>query len=205
MKLRSVSAKGGKLNIYADDIFIMNVSSSVWYSSGYSDGDEIDDDGIEEFKRMVGGRLAYAGAVRILTLRAHSEKELRDKLSKKYPPESCDFAVERCRELGFVDDEDFAERYASELYEKKHYGVDRIRKELMIKGVNRELIDEAVGGLDIDEISCIIDIIEKKYKNCLSDKKGLRRVYAGCQRLGYSYSQIRKAIEQMIGENSDEY
>ena len=95
MKLRSVSAKGGKLNIYADNIFIMNVSSSVWYSSGYSDGDEIDDDGIEEFKRMVGGRLAYAGAVRILTLRDHSEKELRDKLSKKYPPESCDFAVER--------------------------------------------------------------------------------------------------------------
>ncbi len=205
MKLRSVSAKGGKLNIYADDTFIMNVSSSVWYTSGYSDGDEIDNDGIDEFKKMVGGRLAYSGAVRILTLRAHSEKELRDKLLRKYPPESCDFAIEKCRELGFIDDADFAERYALELYEKKRYGADRIKKELLIKGVDRDVIDGAVGGLDIDEISCIIDIIEKKYMDCLSDEKGLRRLYAGCQRLGYSYSQIRKATEQMNGENTYEY
>lgn len=205
MKLRSVSAKGGKLSIYADDIFIMNVNASVWYTSGYSDGCEIDGDGIAEFKRMAGGRIAYAGAVRILTLRAHSEKELRDKLLKKYPPESCDYAIEKCRELGFVDDRDFAERYASELYEKKRYGLDRIRKELSLKGIDRELIEEAVGGLDIDEISCIIDIIKKKYSNCLSDEKGLRRLYSGCQRLGYSFSEIRKAIEQMNGENTDEY
>ena len=58
-----------------------------------------------------------------------------------------------------------------------------------------------VSSLDAQKLN----IIEKKYKNCLSDEKGLRRVYAGCQRLGYSYSQIRKAIEQMNGENADEY
>jgi len=205
MKLRSESAKGGKLDIYADGEFIMNVTAQMWYTSGFSDGDEVTYDDIERFKSIVGGRLAYAGAVRILTLRAHSEYELREKLLKKYPPESCDEAIERCRELGFIDDEDFANRYALELYEKKHYGAERIKNELKQKGVDGELIESAVESLDIDPVSCIIEVIGKKYAGCLNDEKGLRRIYAGCQRLGYSYYDIKKAIGQMNGENKNEY
>lgn len=205
MILKSVSAKGGKLDIYADEEFVINLSPQIWYTSGYSDGDEVNDDDIRNLKEIVGGRLAYAAAVRILTLRANSEHELREKLLKKYPPEACDDAIERCRELGFVDDEDFAGRYALELYEKKHYGADRIKAELKLKGIAGELISNAVEGLDIDPVSCIIEIIGKKYSGCLSDEKGLRRIYAGCQRLGYSYYDIKKAVGQMNGENENEY
>lgn len=207
MILKAVpTQKGSRFNLYADDEYIMTVDSSVWYTCGHSDGEEIDSQELTELKTLVGSRLAYSQALRILTLRAHSEKELRDKLAKKHDEESIDFAVQRCYELGFLDDSDFAVRYASELYEKKHFAPSRIRQELRIKGISEDFINIALETLDINPIPCIIDLIESKYADSMSDEKGRRRVIAALQRLGYGWSDIRKAVSNFTtGDEYDEY
>ena len=194
MIIKIEPAKGGKLSLYADDEYVMTVDPDTWYSLDYSDGCEIDDEEFENLKFLIDSRKAYAQALRFLTLRAHSADELYKKLIKKHMPQCAEFAVEKCRELGFIDDEDFAERYANELAYKKRYGPSRIKNELFSKGIDREIIENVINSIDFDFSQCIIDTIEKKYASCLDDEKGRRRMIAGLMRLGYNYSDIKSAL-----------
>ena len=207
MIITTEPSKGGKLAVYIDGEYLLTVDPDTWYSLDYSNGDEITPEELEKFRFIVSSRLAYAQALRFLTLRAHSASELYKKIIKKHSPEAAEFAVGRCRELGFIDDADFAERYAQELAEKKHYGASRIRNELFLKGIDREIIDNTLSSLEFDTENAIIGIIEKKYSGCLSDEKGRRRMIAGLVRLGYSYSDIKSALSELnLSEDlHDEY
>ncbi len=205
MKLTTEPGKSGKIYLYTDGEYRMSMDADTWYSLSYRDGDEIDEEELTELKNLVSSRLAYAQALRFLTLRSHSAQELYGKLLKKHSPESAEYAVEKCRELGFIDDEDFAERYARELAEKKHHGPARIKTELLNKGIDKEIISNVLETLDIDFSSCIIDVIEKKYYNCLSDKKGRDKTVAALMRLGYSYSMIKEALSEYKLSEDGEY
>ncbi|MBR3869333.1 MAG: regulatory protein RecX [Clostridia bacterium] len=194
MIIKIEPAKGGKLSLFADDEYVMTVDPDTWYSLDYSDGCEIDEEEFEKLKFLIESRKAYAQALRFLTLRAHSADELYKKLIKKHSPECSAYAIEKCRELGFIDDEDFAIRYANELVNRKKYGLSRIRSELYLKGIDREITENVINSLDIDFSQSIIEIIEKKYADCLNDEKGRRRMIAGLMRLGYNYSDIKTAL-----------
>lgn len=207
MILQSEPAKGGKIALYLDGEYRMTVDPDTWYSLSYTDGCEIGDDEWQELTFTVSSRQAYAQALRFLTLRAHSAEELYQKLLKKHSPESAAFAVARCRELGFIDDVDFASRYALELAERKHYGPSRIRQELYAKGIDRELIDETVSQLDFDYAQSVRDMVEKKYRDCLDSEKGRRKMTAGLMRLGFSYADIKTALAdyEIPEDGTDEY
>lgn len=194
MTINIEPAKGGKLSLLCDGEYVLTVDPDTWYSLDYTNGCEIDDEEFEKLRFLIQSRKAYAQALRFLTLRAHSAKELFTKLSKKHTPECCEYAVEKCRELGFIDDDDFALRYAQELYERKNYGPSRIRTELFAKGIDRETADNALSQIDFDCNDAIINIIEKKYSSCLGDEKGMKRMIAGLMRAGYSYGDIRAAL-----------
>ena len=207
MVLKIEPAKGSKLSLLADDEFVMTVDADTWYSLDYSNGCEVSDEEFEQLKFIITSRKAYSQALRFLTLRAHSADELYKKLIKKHTPESSHYVVEKCRELGFIDDEEFALRYAEELINKKKYGLSRVKSELISKGIDREIIENVLPQLVTDTSSAIIEIVEKKYSSCLSDEKGKRRMTAGLIRLGYSYGEIREALSEYITEeeNYDEY
>lgn len=194
MIIKTEVTKMGRISVFADDEYVMSVDLDIWYSLDYTDGCEIDDNELDEIKTLVNSRLAYAQALRFLTLRAHSADELYKKLLKKHSPSCARFAVDKCRELNFIDDEDFAVRFANELAQKKKYGEARIRQELHLKGIDSEITDNVINNLNIDYTVSIIDVIEKKYSGCLNDEKGRRRMIAGLTRLGFSYSDIKSAL-----------
>lgn len=207
MILNTEVTKGGRISVYADGEYIMSVNPDIWYSLDYTDGSDIDENELEEIKTLVNSRLAYSQALRFLTLRAHSSDELYKKLIKKHSSGCARFAVEKCRDLGFIDDEDFAVRYANELAQKKRFGISRIRRELQLKGIENDVIDNVIHRLDTDFSSSIIDVVEKKYSDCLNDEKGRRRMIAGLIRLGYSYSDIKSALDdyELPEDDQNEY
>ena len=112
------------------------------------------------------------------------------------------YTKKRMEELGLVDDEKFARRYAEELIYTKHLSVRGARYKLTEKGIDKELADEILEELDPDPREHIQIIIERKYKNALSDEKGKRRCIAALQRMGYSWSDINAVIGEYF---EDEY
>ena len=58
-------------------------------------------------------------------------------------------------------------------------------------------------SLDKEEYNRIILLLNTKYKSKLSDEKNINRTINALLRMGYSYSDIRKALGQVQCESAD--
>ena len=84
-------------------------------------------------------------AFRLLALRAHSEKELRAKLHEGGFAEGVIAGViEKCRELGYLNDGEFARQRARELAVNRLLGDRRIVLDLREKGIPEALSRQAI-------------------------------------------------------------
>lgn len=206
MKITAKKGKGTKIHISIDGEYLLTVDEDFWFSSGYVSGDEIDDGDLAAFKEAAGSRLAFNSAMFSLDMRDHSEKEIRQKLSRKYDAHSVDTAVEKLVDLGLVNDRRYAELLTRELFERKKYGKNRVRSELFRKGIDSDIVNEVLEAYEEenepDNVEKIVDIIRKKYYNKLIDEKSRQKVVAALVRLGYSFSDIRQAMREF---SSDEF
>ena len=198
MKLSIKEGKAYKIHIYVDEEYRATVDSDYWYSEKYRNYKEINDEELTELLDAVSFRRAYNKGLDLLSRRPHGTKELIKKLCEKgHEKESAEKACDRLLELGLLNDEEFARILANELYERKGYGVKRIKQELAFRGIDREIAENAIESLDIDTQTRIILVIEKKYISKINDEKGRKRAIDGLLRLGYSYSDIKSALNSI--------
>ena len=198
MKLSIKEGKANKIHIYVDEEYRATVDSDYWYSEKYRNYKEINDEELTELLDAVSFRRAYNKGLDFLSRRPFGTKELIKKLCEKgHEKEAAQKACERLIELGLLNDEEFAGILANELYERKGYGVKRIKQELAFRGIDREIAENAIESLDIDTQTRIILVIEKKYISKINDEKGRKRAIDGLLRLGYSYSDIKSALNSI--------
>lgn len=198
MKLSIKEGKANKIHIYVDDEYRATVDSDYWYSEKYRNYKEINEEELTELLDAVSFRRAYNKGLDLLSRRPHGTKELVKKLCEKgHEKESAEKACDRLLELGLLNDEEFARMLANELYERKGYGIKRIKQELVFRGIEREIAENAIESLDIDTQTRIILVIKKKYLNKINDEKGIKRAVDGLMRLGYSYSDIKNALNSI--------
>ena len=198
MKLSIKEGKANKIHIYVDDEYRATVDSDYWYSEKYRNYKEINEEELTELLDAVSFRRAYNKGLDLLSRRPHGTKELVKKLCEKgHEKESAEKACDRLLELGLLNDEEFARMLANELYERKGYGIKRIKQELVFRGIEREIAENAIESLDIDTQTRIILVIKKKYLNKINDEKGRKRAVDGLMRLGYSYSDIKNALNSI--------
>lgn len=206
IKITAEPGKNGKTNVFADGEFEFSIESSIWYELGVLNESEISEEEFSKIKLSSEKRKAYDKALRLLTNRACSEKELYNKLILKFSPEASDYAINKCKELGFLDDREFSEKYARQLMKNKKYAPKRIKQELYNKGVKREIVEDALNNLDFDAKNSIKEIIDKKYADSVHDEKGLKRTAAALVRMGYGFSDIKSSLKEYLnGEENYEY
>jgi regulatory protein len=84
-------------------------------------------------------------ALRMLARRPYSLGEMRRALERKFPDsDQVRTAISRLRELHYLDDQKFAEQYASSLVRNRAFGRGRIRRELKAKLVDYRQIEPAL-------------------------------------------------------------
>lgn len=186
--------------LYIDGEFVMNLDTRTLIENRFDVGREIDDDDLHEIINLSNERRAKEKALWLISYRDHSKKELTDKIKRTCDEESAEKAVERMEELGLVNDRVFAERYARKLLFTKHMSKTAASYELALKGIDRELADEILDSIDVDEREQIREVIEKKYRN-ISDEKIKRRAFSALQRLGYRFDDIRAVLEEYTEED----
>ncbi len=205
MKISVKPGKQDKIHIFIDDEYRLTVDDRFWFSERWHKLTEIDCAELAALEEAVGSRRAFNSALDLLSRRDHGKKELYRKLLQKYPKEAAEAAVEKAEESGFLDDERFAANYAEELYTRKGYGARRILRALLEKGIAHEIAENAVESLDKEDENRIIILLQKKYRSCLADEKGRRRAVNGLLRMGYGYTEIRKALEKIDLETEESY
>ena len=199
MKLTYKKGKGDKIHISIDGEYALTVDEMYFASLYLKDGQEISEQEYAELEKTVNIRRAYNCAVSLLSRRDHSKKELMRKLKEKGYSKGAEAAVEKLANSGYVDDERFCRLYASELIRLKGYGRKRVEQELYLKGVDREIISGVLDEISFDTYR-LSDIIKRKYLAKMTDEKGRQKAFNALLRLGYSYSEIRDALENMQEE-----
>lgn len=206
MKLSVKPGKADKIHIYIDGEYRLTCDSNFWYSEKWHKITEINDEELALLESSVNSRRAFLKGSRLIDRRAHSKSEIITKLSKDFPKEAAQSAADRLEELKLIDDEQFARIYAEELSERKKYAPKRILLELRKKGIDSEIAKNAVNSLDKEDFNRIILLLNSKYQNKLSDEKSINRTKNALLRMGYSYTDIRKALEQVLEEDfGDDY
>lgn len=186
--------------LYIDGEFVMNLDTQTLIENRFDVGREIDDDDLHRIIILSNEKRAKEKALWLISYRDHSKKELTEKIKRTSDEQSAEKAVERMEELGLVNDAEFAKRYARKLIFSKHMSKTAASFELSRKGIDRELCEEILNDIDVDERQQIREVIDKKYKN-ISDEKIRRRAFSALQRLGYGFGDIRAVFEEYIEED----
>lgn len=139
---------------------------------------------------------AFDTAVYYITFKDRTVKELCEKLADKgYSSEEIKDSIERLCEYGYLNDANYALSYMKANSAKK--GFNRIRVELVKKGVDRDVISEVSEEICFNEVDAIFDMLNRRYSRIdFSDEKEVRRMYGFFVRRGFKYENITKAVDE---------
>ena len=141
-------------------------------------------------------------ALRLLEKRDYSRKMLLDKLTEKGVSEEeaaqvCDWLCD----IGAVNDERYAELVVRH-YAAKGYGERRLREELYRRGIARELWEAAMAELPETD-DAVYRLLAQKLRGTEHAREDLQRAQNALLRRGYSWEEIRGAMERYLSENED--
>jgi regulatory protein len=88
---------------------------------------------------------AYEKALRLLTVRSRTRKELKQRLvAERFSDKVAEQVLERLVANGLIDDKKFAVDRARAMGKGKGWGPRKLRSDLLKKGIEGEAIDEAI-------------------------------------------------------------
>lgn len=139
---------------------------------------------------------AYINALNLLSRRPRSELELRQYLSRRsYPDSTIAKTLQRLASLGYVDDAGFARQWVANRRNFRQASSLKIRFELRQKGINDQLIAEALGETAASDEQAIKQLIAKKLRS--SAKPTYQQLMAFLLRRGYHYSTVKQALKDL--------
>lgn len=166
-------------------------------------GREMDPAAVSELKSASLRALARERALEYLSRRPMSCAELKKKLIEKGEDEDvAEYCVGWLSEHGLIDDESYAAAVARH-YAAKGYGPGRVRTELSRRGIARELWDGALDAMPEN-----VDKLDRFISSRLhdpDDRDEVRRVSQALFRRGYSWDEIRRALERHRASADDFY
>ena len=198
MIISSQKGRGTKIHLLIDGEYKITTDIEFWSINSVADGTDLSEEEWEELVSAVNYRKAFNKCADYLSRRSHSEKELLDKVIKGgVDRESAVKAIERFKELGYINDRDFAFEYTEYLLNSKRYSLNRVKQELFYKGISKDIISEAIDGIETDQAQTVINIINKSYVRKLNEEGGREKVITALMRRGFSYSDIKEAFNRL--------
>lgn len=141
---------------------------------------------------------AFRSAIRLLTRRDHTEKELFYKLIQRgLKSDTIDSALKRCRDLGYLDDAKTAIMMAEHMASRGN-GPLKIRRTLGQKGVDEAFIEKALTrcGNEDDQVESAITTLKRirfRLNRETDPQKRRTKAYRFLTGRGFSSEVIKRA------------
>jgi len=186
------------------------LSVEIFMKSGLRKNDEISED---RFLFLVRENRIFhikQRAFRYLGRRLHSKSELKVKLLQKgYESELIGEVLTELENKDYLDDAEFAKAFAGEKIKSKQWGEKKLRAELIKKGINSDIISNALKNVISDEVNFnnASKAAEKKYislKNKNLEVANIRnKLFAFLNSRGFDYDIIKKVCENIMDKSQD--
>ncbi len=147
-------------------------------------------------------RRARERAMYLLDYRDYSYTDLVKKLMDNYEEDICFEVADKLAELGFVNDRRYAEALAVRLCETKLYGTYRAIPYMREKGIPMALIKQSLEPYEESAPERAAELARKKYLKYYDpdDRALMQKLKNALARQGYSFSEIRAAVELLAEE-----
>lgn len=181
------------------------VPADVVAGLGLSEGTSLTGEAIARLDAAAEEEGAVRSALRSLERRAHGSRELARKLERKgHSSLAVAAAIARLDRLGLLDDFAFARTYI-EARASRGRGPERLRHDLALLGIDRDVIARAVGELERgvdDPLAAPLALALKRVVQLrgLAPEARRRRLTAYLARRGYRGSEVRGVLERVLRE-----
>lgn len=201
-----------RVNVHVDGSYAFSLDASLALEAGLRAGSPLPAELLGQLLQRDQVAKAVEAGVRLLTFRPRSEAELRQRLARKcYEEPVVAQALQRLRELGYVDDEEFARFWVHNRDQFKPMGSRRLRSELLQKGLDRDTAQQAIEDRrQQDEDALALTAARARLRSYASYDYPVfqRRLGGYLARQGFDYGTasrvIRRLWAELQGEISDE-
>jgi regulatory protein len=144
-------------------------------------------------------------AYKALGRRERTVAELRRCLEgKRVGPEAIDGAVQELRAGGLLDDGRYARRFAEDKRALERWGSERIEVDLRRRGIDPDLIEEAVGHQEHGaELASAVVLLEERFPAPPGDDRTRDRAWRLLVRRGYTPELAYEAL-RVHGRRADD-
>jgi regulatory protein len=156
-----------------------------------------------------GGLWDYA--LRILSRKAYSAAEIKQKLSLRAAPgTNIPALLTKLKEYGFADDEKFSETFAQSRLRNQGFGRSRVMRDLQTKRVSPKVAEQAIEKTfaGTSEAELIDNFLQRKYRSkdltvFLKEEKNLASAYRKLRLAGFTSNATLAALKRHAKHSAD--
>jgi regulatory protein len=200
-RIQAQKKNSSRRSVFLDGKFAFGLDEEVVSRLGLEKGENLTEGRIKEILSQKAENEAKNAALRFLSFRRRTEKEIKDKLRKKgFDDKSIGRTIDKLKEYDLINDTEFAAAWVMERLAYKPRGKRLLAQELWKKGIRKDIIDQVTEELCRDEEKSATELLEKikgRYKN-LEPKVARRRMYGLLLRRGFSYEAAKSVLAPLI-------
>lgn len=182
-----------RVNVYLDGQFAFGLTRIV--ASWLQVGQEITEEKIRELKAKDEVEIALQKAMRFLSYRPRSIKEVKQNLNKhKFSEAIIEDIIQRLEQNNLVDDIDFARMWVENRNEFRPRGAFALRMELRQKGISEEEIDQALADLDENQLAYKAATKQARKYRGLDKQEFQQKMNGFLAKRGFNYAIISSII-----------
>jgi regulatory protein len=191
--------------------FHLKLHQDVAAAYRLAEGAEVPEEKIAEIKAAGRKKEALEYAMLFLSYRPRSQREMSERLKRKgFEPEVTAAVLEDLKNLRLIDDSQFARDLAESRIKNRLQGDARVREDLIRKGIDRKLAEDAVRDLSDAEREDVPDEDERAYQALVKrrnqihnadDRTVQRRLFGYLSRRGFAYDTVERALQRFKRES----
>jgi regulatory protein len=189
-----------RVSVFLDDAFAFGLDQDVLVRSGIAKGDRLTPERIQQVLDLEERHRAKMKAVRLLSVRNRSRKELQDRLRQaKFAESVIDYALAEMERLKLIDDAEFARSYGQNRMVTHPVSKRMLERELKFKGLSEDEIQQGVErayeSQDESQVARQLAGKRKKSVSHLDEDKAKKRVYDFLLRRGFNWDVISDILD----------
>jgi regulatory protein len=191
-----------RLSVYVDGRFAFTISESNFLSLNLYEDLELSEETIEYIKDTLNFLEAKAKAIRFLSIKLRTEKEVRDKLNETgYDYDCTEKVVNELKAIGYINNKLYAQKYIYDRNKLKPLSRKMMKRELLLKGISEDIADEVLQDWKVDDFTVAKNLLKRRFgKYDVNDEKIRRKAQSFLLYRGFSADTIKEALRDMAEE-----
>lgn len=191
------------LSVYIDGKFAFTISESNFLSLNLYEDQDLSEETIVYIKNTLNFLEAKAKAVRFLTTKLRTEKEIRDKLHENgYDNECAEMVLNELKAIGYINDKLYAQKYVYDRTKLKPQSKKLMKRQLLLKGISEDIADEVLMDWKVDDFTVAKSLAKRRFgKYDMNDDRIRRKAQSFLMYRGFSISTINEVIRDMVEDD----